>query len=96
MYDKDGYYSDATGKYLTFDLPFDFGKNETKHEEEAALNNAFILGDILNRSVIFPKMHCYGYRQIQLKGVSILFWKQYLTLNVWYFRSEVIITATDF
>ncbi|KAK2154319.1 hypothetical protein LSH36_271g06021 [Paralvinella palmiformis] len=58
--DKNQYYSDRQQRYLSFDLPRDYGSVNTIKFEEKALRNAFILGAILGRTVILPKFHCYG------------------------------------
>ncbi|KAK2145613.1 hypothetical protein LSH36_669g04027 [Paralvinella palmiformis] len=59
--DAGGYFSSASRKYLSFDLPkqFDEKDNRTAEQEKIALQNAFIIGDLLNRTVILPQFHCY-------------------------------------
>ena len=58
--DRNGYYSKTDRKYLSFDLPKDLGSRDTSKAEEQALRHAFVIGAILERTVILPKFHCYG------------------------------------
>ena len=53
------YYSSKDRKYLTFENYFNSrdGNNVWSHELEA-LKNAFVIGFILNRTVILPRFHC--------------------------------------
>ena len=59
VYDRNGYYSSPTNKYLTYTNAI---KPQTKtpffNLERDALINALAIGQILNRSVILPKFHC--------------------------------------
>lgn len=59
IYDKDGYYSSLSTKYLYFENPHHFDKSEDlKREEVDALKSAFAIGEILNRTIILPRFHC--------------------------------------
>ena len=57
--DTDGYYSNASQKYLTYNNPFDFGAQETCTHELEALKIALRIGHLLDRVVILPSFHCY-------------------------------------
>ena len=62
-YDKDGYYSDKTRKYLQFDNTLDVDQigNDAIHElEKETLQAAFSVGFLLNRTVILPSFTCKG------------------------------------
>ena len=58
MVDEHGYYSDPKRQYLLYDNPDLFSDfTRTWQVEDQALRTAFIIGHILNRSVIVPKFH---------------------------------------
>ncbi|KAK2142368.1 hypothetical protein LSH36_964g00005 [Paralvinella palmiformis] len=59
-YDKDGYYSNETNKYLSFSFPKRYEGMQTNVVERNTLKNALIVGALLNRIVILPKFHCIG------------------------------------
>ena len=57
--DVDGYYSDASRKYIEFDNPFAFAAPAvTWWSELVALRSALAIGRVLNRVVILPSFHC--------------------------------------
>ncbi len=56
MYDGDSYYSNTHRKYLQYDNIKFLGSNFS--HQKVALQNAFALGRILNRTVILPKFDC--------------------------------------
>lgn len=63
-YDENGYYSSNTAKYISYRNPA-CNASYNKESEEAlwskemnALQNALMIGALLNRSVILPKFHC--------------------------------------
>jgi hypothetical protein len=58
--DRNGYYSNDNNKYISFDLPGDYGSEDTGPAEIKALKYAMIIGAILDRIVILPQFHCYG------------------------------------
>ncbi|KAK2158378.1 hypothetical protein LSH36_171g00009 [Paralvinella palmiformis] len=64
--DEHCYYSDSDRKYIIYDNPIQFNHNETykgfdtKKMELVSLKAAFVIGRILNRTVILPKFHCQG------------------------------------
>ena len=58
--DRNAYYSDKERKYISFDLPTDFGSANTQKAEKNSLHQAFFIGAILGRTVILPQFHCYG------------------------------------
>jgi hypothetical protein len=58
--DADGYYSDPTRKYLTYENTADFGTLLTLKQETQALQAALFIGYLLNRTVILPAFHCNG------------------------------------
>ncbi|KAK2140425.1 hypothetical protein LSH36_1357g00009 [Paralvinella palmiformis] len=64
--DGHGYYSDSDRKYISYDNPIEFnnkGKYKgfaTEKMELMSLKAAFVIGRILNRTVILPKFHCHG------------------------------------
>ena len=55
----DQYYSSKNRKYITYKNRYYFGEKETMKAEDKALKNAFLLGFLLNRTVILPKFFCY-------------------------------------
>ena len=57
QYDKDNYFSNASNRYLSFDLHSRYHGNSTSSSELVALKNALILGAMLDRIVILPKFH---------------------------------------
>ena len=60
VYEKDGYFSDVNHKYLVYDNPLVLGTGgETARYEMLALRSAFAIGQILKRTVILPKFHCF-------------------------------------
>ena len=59
MPDEGQYYSSIERKYIMYQNTFYIGETETMIAEEKALKNAFMLGYILNRTVIMPKFFCY-------------------------------------
>ncbi|ELT98190.1 hypothetical protein CAPTEDRAFT_212399 [Capitella teleta] len=58
--DTNGYYSDPNNKYILYHNPEDFGPQVTLEVETKALKAALVLGQVLNRTVILPRFHCYG------------------------------------
>ena len=58
-YDEDNYYSSNDEKYILYENKFYLGERETMLAEEMALQNAFLLGYLLNRTVILPRFFCY-------------------------------------
>jgi hypothetical protein len=56
---RNDYYSNLMNKYISFELPKDYGANHTKSAEINALQNALIIGAVLGRIVILPEFHCY-------------------------------------
>ena len=63
FYDKDGYYSDAKGKYIQYENTLDedqVGKDDIHQLEKEALEAALTLGFLLNRIVILPSFTCKG------------------------------------
>ena len=62
--DKERYYSSKSRKYIMYSNPIDFGQTteyrNTELIEASSLITAMTLGKILNRTLIFPKFHCYG------------------------------------
>ena len=71
--DTDGYYSNNTAKYITYQNIKDFGALKTQNMESNALINAFVIGFLLNRIVILPKFSCYGCnkKHCQMKKLTI-------------------------
>ena len=63
MSDDKQYYSSPNRKYLMYKNQYYLGEKKTMIAEEKALKNAFLLGYILNRTVILPKFFCYLCRQ---------------------------------
>ena len=59
MYDYKKYYSSSSRKYLQYSNALDFGM-KSKERERAALKTAMTVAKLLNRTLIFPKFHCYG------------------------------------
>ena len=59
--DTNGYYSNASAKYITYDNPYDFGK-QTIEMERLALINAFVLATLTNRILILPSFRCCNCR----------------------------------
>ena len=58
-YDKDGYYSSTSRKYLLYENPYKFENNDVTHREEhGALQAAIAIAMILNRTLILPAFHC--------------------------------------
>ena len=64
MYDKDGYYSSRTSRYLAYGNP-PFRQVLTAKDSAArelrALRNALAVGEILDRIVILPRFHCFTF-----------------------------------
>jgi len=59
VYDKDEYYSNPNRKYLLYENALTFDKKEeTQNQELLALTAAIAIGQILNRTVILPRLHC--------------------------------------
>ncbi len=59
MVDHNGYYSNKTAKYLTFNNPpISKLRNVTRKMQHEALENAFMIGEMLDRIVILPKFYC--------------------------------------
>ena len=56
LFDKDGYYSSKTNKYIHLHSPV--YEKLTIEQQHMALRNALAIGRILNRSVILPQFHC--------------------------------------
>ena len=52
--DTDGYYTGTVNKYLTYSNPGDSNRGQ----ERKALELAFQVGKLLNRSVILPQFNC--------------------------------------
>ena len=59
MPDAEQYYSSKDRKYIMYQNAYYIGEKKTMIAEEKALKNAFLLGYILNRTVILPKFFCY-------------------------------------
>ena len=59
MYDEEEYYSSDERNYILYENKYYIGEKETMIAEEKALKNAFMLGYLLNRTVILPKFFCY-------------------------------------
>ena len=59
MPDAGKYYSSTERKYIMYENKYYIGEKETMIAEMKALKNAFLLGYILNRTVILPKFFCY-------------------------------------
>ena len=62
MYDGDQYYSDPNRKYLQFtniSVP-NYNDKQPLQENKDALMSAFAIGQILNRTVILPRLSCNG------------------------------------
>ncbi|KAK2143050.1 hypothetical protein LSH36_883g00071 [Paralvinella palmiformis] len=56
--DSGGYYSDPRRMYIAYENPSTFeSESETRTQELRALRTAFIIGHILNRTVILPVFH---------------------------------------
>ena len=60
--EKDDYFS-AAQKYITYNNDWlkAFKDPSSVGKEKDALKNAFVLGDILNRTLILPTFHCWWY-----------------------------------
>ncbi len=58
VYDGGQYYSSPDRKYLLYSNPHSAAIGNIKKSEQEALKNALAIGQILNRTVILPKMHC--------------------------------------
>ena len=58
MFDGDSYYSNPSGRYLTYENPRVTSLNKQIELEKNALKNALAIGRILNRTVILPKFRC--------------------------------------
>lgn len=57
--DDNEYYSSTTRKYLSYGNPYHNPNSSYIFQQEIlSLKNAFIIGNILNRTVILPKFHC--------------------------------------
>ncbi len=57
--DRDGYYSDPTAKYITYENPrLEHSKAGRNPEELRAAETALLIGYLLNRIVILPRFHC--------------------------------------
>ena len=54
--DQDGYYSNTSAKYLTYENPFEF--EDTQNVELETLKSAMILATKLKRLLILPAFHC--------------------------------------
>ena len=57
--DSNEYYSNKEVKYIKYKNLYYFGEKETMIAEDEGLRNAFLLGYLLNRTVILPKIFCY-------------------------------------
>lgn len=65
-YDGSGYYSSNAAKYISYENPMLSASADKKADkptyvwkrEKKALQNALMVGALLNRSVILPKFHC--------------------------------------
>jgi hypothetical protein len=57
MYDKNGYYSSTTNKYLTYENPKPLNQSDPAIDQLKSLARAFEIGYLLNRTVILPKFY---------------------------------------
>jgi len=55
--DENGYYSDLTARYITYENPLDLGPNTTRFELEA-LKSALAVAVASGRILILPSFHC--------------------------------------
>ena len=67
MVDNEGYYSNPTAKYISFNNPVNFGKTSVTYEEES-LKAALAIGYLLKRIVILPAFHSARYMNAAKKS----------------------------